>query len=228
MSESNQRKQRTDKGKTFVTHRDISILTWIGEQYAARLDQVQQLLGRDSERETKVEGELTVSSAHSVINRWKELGFVKSDRYFYRQPSWVWLTSQGLKQMGFSYSYQKPSLSTLDHLYWINQVRLYVEAKRGEEIEWTSEREMRSLGKKAHYADAQIHYQGKLIGIEVELSRKKQVTILPILQSLTDDYETIWYFARNRVRGVVEGAVALLSEPEQRKIRIYSLEELSL
>src|SRR6266568_8461087 len=42
------RKTRCDKGQIQLTDRDLWVLHWIAEQYAARLDQVQNLLGQEA------------------------------------------------------------------------------------------------------------------------------------------------------------------------------------
>jgi hypothetical protein len=40
------RKQRSDAGQPQLTQRDLLLLPWIAHQYAARIDQVQELLSR--------------------------------------------------------------------------------------------------------------------------------------------------------------------------------------
>jgi hypothetical protein len=40
------RKERRDKGKKLIKPRDLVVLLWIAQQYAARLDHVQELLSR--------------------------------------------------------------------------------------------------------------------------------------------------------------------------------------
>jgi hypothetical protein len=40
------RKQRSDAGQPQLTQRDLLILPWIAHQYAARIDQVQELPSR--------------------------------------------------------------------------------------------------------------------------------------------------------------------------------------
>jgi len=44
--EKKQRKVRRDKGLIMATERDLACLTWIGEMYAARVDQVRRLISR--------------------------------------------------------------------------------------------------------------------------------------------------------------------------------------
>jgi hypothetical protein len=46
MQEKQPRKPRCDRGQIQVTERDLWVLRWIGEQYAVRLDHLQELLGR--------------------------------------------------------------------------------------------------------------------------------------------------------------------------------------
>ena len=69
----------------------------------------------------------------------------------------------------------------LDHLYWVNQVRLYCERKRGGEMVWRGERELRRT-RQAHQVDAEIETAQGVIGVEVELTRKKLEVIQAIVE----------------------------------------------
>ena len=69
-------KQRRDKGKKLIKRRDRVTLPWIAEQYAAGIDQVQELLSRMPGRGGKPVSAtgLTMSAVLQVVDRWVTLG----------------------------------------------------------------------------------------------------------------------------------------------------------
>ncbi len=173
------RKQRSDKGNIYMTDRDLAVLTWIGEQYAARLDQVQMLLGRQPGRGATHTDHISESSARDVVNRWRRAGWVHTEKFREHELFWAWLTSLGLRKCGLPYKYFNLSTSRLEelkHLYAINAVRMDLE-KEGP-THWISERHLamgitREKGKQVlHQADAIIHEPDSVIAIEVELTPK--------------------------------------------------------
>src|ERR1700680_2729507 len=77
-------KQRRDKGKKLIKRRDRVVLPWIAEQYAARVDQVRELLSRmpgHGGRPVSPTG-LTMSAVLQVIDRWVALGLVEYRRIY--------------------------------------------------------------------------------------------------------------------------------------------------
>src|SRR5437660_6235848 len=90
--------------------RDLEALRWVGEQYACRLDQLQVLLGRLGGR-----GALSASAARSVVSRWETLGMAARGSFIAGEPSWVWLTRQGLRQAGLAFRVVEPKPWTLPH-----------------------------------------------------------------------------------------------------------------
>ena len=134
------RKQRWDHGSIQMTTRDLQVLTWIGEQYAARFDQVQNLLSRAGPvRPALYPERLSETRTREIITRWRAAGLVEMDRILHREPAWIWLSSSGLGETSLSYRYLRPKPSVVHHLYYINQVRLML-AKERPEAFWTSER----------------------------------------------------------------------------------------
>src|SRR5205809_1856385 len=73
------RKERRDKGSRLIKPRDLVVLLWIAQQYAARLDQVQELLSRMPGRGGKKISTtgLTLSAVLQVVDRWVALGLVE-------------------------------------------------------------------------------------------------------------------------------------------------------
>ena len=71
MEEKQTRKPRSDKGRVQLRERDLTSLRWIAEQYAVRLDQLRNLLGRDAGRGAKEKGVISENAVRLVVSRWK-------------------------------------------------------------------------------------------------------------------------------------------------------------
>lgn len=230
---SKPRKPRRDKGRVMLTPRDVTVLTWIGEQYGVRLDQLQHLLGRDAQRETLEEGIVSEGTAKRVLKRWRTANWAESRKIFYRQPAWIWLTRRGLSLMGFSYRPWKPkAASNLEHIYWINHIRLFVEQQLEEqEFTWVSERTLKQEGARegeSHYADAEILTPAGTVGVEVELSRKGDQDLQAIVHDLAGAYQTVYYFTANQAHESVTRILSDLPETLRQRFLIYNLEEITI
>ncbi len=199
------RKKRKDADAIRLLARDELVLTWIGQQYAMRLDQIQELLGQRVGQGAAHENQITESATRNVIARWKKAGWVQARRIDAEEPLWVWLTKEGLRRVGLTYQYQ--SLDSMskhdrDHLYAITDVRLELDDGT-EGIEWTSERTLlqgvkRVAGReRIHRPDAVFACGDDLIAIEVELSRKTVPLLSHILEDLVSkkDYQGHAYYA---------------------------------
>lgn len=225
-----ERKARKDKGSVRLTERDQMALQWVGDQYAVRIDQLQRLLGRQAQKTTKVEGAVGEATAAGVVERWGRLGFVETRKPFYKQPGWVWLSRHGLKQLDLPYSYREPALSLLQHIYWVNHARLFVEGEYRQNVEWTSERRLvpdRARERSRHYVDAEIQVQDYRVGIEIELTPKAKGSVEAIVRDLLQEYETIWYFTTPATRRLVEGAVSDSGADARERVKIYDLTQIA-
>src|SRR5947209_20516489 len=78
-----------------LTARDLEILRWIGEQCAARADQVACLLARHAGSGLQIPGQLSESATRVWRTRMKRIGAIGEVRGFYNEPSYVWLTTRG-------------------------------------------------------------------------------------------------------------------------------------
>lgn len=227
------KKPRRDKGLTIIGPRDLKALEWIAEQYVATLDQVQTLLGQEPGRETKAEGCLSTSAARQVIARWRKLGYVEQEKLLTSSPTWVWLTREGLLQLGGRYQFYTPRLGALAHLHAINTVRLYMESQRTAD-RWKSERTLRAeqpqyaSGEGApHLPDAELWTSRGTFAIEVELTMKEHSRLLHILCELASNYYTVLYFASASSFAAVETAKGQLAQEVQLKLQIYHLEKVN-
>jgi hypothetical protein len=218
------RKLRRDKGQIRLNPRDLLSLTWIGEQYAVRLDSLQVLLGRQAEQVTKVEQKITESSTRRVLDRWKQENLVVGRKILSREPEWVWLTAHGLRQMDLPYKPKDPSVGQLRHLHLVNQIRLHAEVKYPEFQSWRGERQMRhehSHNPKFHVPDGEvIRTDGHIIAVEIERTLKSRRRVAEIVEKLDTQYAVVWYFVTPETRTVVEAATVKARD----KFRVLNLE----
>ena len=239
-------RQRRDKGKKLIKPRDLVVLIWIAQQYAARLDQVQELLSRLPGQGGKPvsPGGLTLSAVLQVVDRWVALDLVDYQRIYEGEPGWVWLTPHGLALLHLPYARLTPKASTFPHLYHINRVRLELE-RRHPDFRWTSERTLRAAQPRReegavvpHVPDAQVQAP-KLVGVEVERSPKSDKELDAILTELlitgcpSSDggdplrYNTVWYFVQPATRTCVERARNRLPPDCQPRVKVLSLDTLT-
>jgi hypothetical protein len=208
------------------------LLTWIGEQYAVRLDQLQVLLGRRAQAPTQADGLVSADTARRVVTRWAKAGWVEHRRVFHRQPEWVWLTRAGMQLAGLEYLAGQPSPVMLNHYRQVNRVRLSVE-ERHPAAGWTCERSLKSQRQRdrdTHYADAEIRIGEATVGLEVELSVKKAAQLAAIVAGLAREYRTVWYFVEPVKPNVLPGvrqAIGYLPPAEQRRFKLYNIETLT-
>lgn len=240
------RKERRDKGTKLIKPRDLIVLLWIAQQYAVRLDHVQDLLSRmpgRGGRQVSPSG-LTLSAVLQVVDRWVTLGLVEYKRIYDGEPGWVWVTPSGLRMLHLPFARHTPAESTLLHLHHINRVRLEVE-HRHPGFQWVSERMLRAAQARreegslvAHLPDAQVRAP-KAIALEVERSPKSSKELDDILTELLVTgtpagdvehpliYTTVWYFVTEHTRRVVEEARDRLPTELQTRVKVYSLETLA-
>lgn len=224
---STETKKREDHGVIAPMPRDIFALTWIGDQYAIRLDHLQVLLGQYKESDKP----LSIGATRNLVGRWKEAGWVETRRLMGGDPKWVWLTKKGMGQVSLKYAYKsmETGIEYLNHRHAINEIRLHGGAGV---VTWTSERQL--LQDVAHHPgedllhrpDAEVKWTDEgLIAIEAERSQKKNALLAENLMELVrgeaylrlkmeygitkarkmsqgkqSRYAEIWYFGKKEVR----------------------------
>lgn len=217
------RKPRQDKGKMRWTERDLTVVCWIGEQYAARLDQLAVKLARLTSVPTQTPGTLGEDTVYRLVQRWKQAGVADTLVLLRQQPGWVWLTREGLEQMELPYRFWRPKVQGLAHLYAVNQARLWIE-KRYPTAIWRSERQLnsergfsRKQARGPHRPDAEVEVDGQRIAVEVELSDKVSERLAAILYELARTYAGIWYFCPQATYALIERAIVQLNPPAVRR-----------
>lgn len=223
---------RRDAGQMRWTERDLTVLPWIGEQYAVRFDQLQVLLSRQLLGVTKEAGQVAASTVHARVARWKEAGLVQTAALLQGEPGWVWLTRKGLRQAGLDYPLWQVSLSShLDHLFACNAARLWVEARKPE-AEWRSERTLRSeqawthagirLG---HRPSAELVRERDTVAVEVAGVVEQAQRVREALPDLLARYPGCWYVVGSRARPVLSRLLAELGSAIQARVRLIDLAE---
>jgi hypothetical protein len=219
------RKERSDKGSIKITGRDLEALRFIGEQYAVRFDQLARLLKRPED------GRLSESATRAVVARWEKAGLSASKKLIAGDPRFVWLTRKGLEEVGLAFKPWSPTVVSLAHIFWTNQVRMHTEDRHPESA-WRSERELRN-GRSmqtistdaSHDVDAEIHLPQGVVAVEVELTSKSVERRRSIMAQVAQRYATVWYFAPANVHALLEQTAA--SVPLNERIRIYPLERVA-
>lgn len=219
------RRERSDKGSIKLTERDLTILCFVGEQYAVRLDQLARLLKRPCG------GSLSDSATRAVVARWERAGLTSSRKVIADEPRFVWLTRRGLADVGLDFKPWEPTVVSLAHIFWTNQVRMHTEDRHPESL-WRSERDLRrgrpmqTISTETNHAvDAEIHLPQGVVGVEVELTSKSVERRRSIMNEVAQRYATVWYFAPHNVSVLLEQTAE--SIPQRERIRIYPLERVA-
>jgi hypothetical protein len=163
--------------------RDLTLLSWLAEQYAARTDHLELLLGC---------GPRTVQR---TLARVRGAGLVEVRRILVGDPAWVLPTSSGLRIAGGRFPLWRPRIALLAHVAAVNDVRLHVE-HRSPAAQWTCERLLaRTRSTPAeHLPDGVLLHEGRRIAIEVELTVKSAKRVQAILDELCARFDAVAYF----------------------------------
>jgi hypothetical protein len=172
------RKIRYDRGTIKANDRDILLLTWVADQYAARFDTIVDLARRYPGPGANPNG-ISASAVRQVVARWRLAGWVEHRQILAGEPPWIWLTREGLATFGFTqFKAAPPALNRIRHIHAINCVRLDIQDE-GEQ--WISERMIRAgmfavpqtAEETRHVPDAILVTDTGALAIEVELTQKK-------------------------------------------------------
>jgi hypothetical protein len=174
-----------------LSTRDLRLLCWMGEQYAARLDHLQALM------------DTTMMAVRETVNKLRRLGLVRMERIVAGQPAWVIPTAEGLAACGMADEVWTPALGQLTHVGAMNDVRIHVQT-RTPQAHWISERQLmseyegvnagRDSRSREHMPDGVTILEGRSMAVEVELTVKGNVRLETILDELARRYDAILYF----------------------------------
>jgi hypothetical protein len=193
-----------------VTERDITVLRWIGEQFAVRADVIRWLLGGARP--------LSEGRTRQVIDRWRRAGLVNQRRFFLGAEQVVWPTREGLRLVLDGYRARTPALSMLAHIHAVSLVRLGLE-RRGATGDWVPERALYRArpSPDVHVADGEYTDRaGCRTAVEVELTVKAAERLRRIIGDLTLEYDRVVYVTGDgRVGAAVRAAVHALGEADR-------------
>jgi hypothetical protein len=176
----------TDAG---ITDRDVAVLRWLGQQYAARSDVLRVVLGRLSPGSPRVAGQLGEETLRQILDRWEDRGLVERDRLL--GHLWVAPTPKALRLVGLDVRAWSFVIPQLAHVHAVGVVRLALEPSIPEGGRWLSERELRREAGKSLVPDGVVQLPDdpdtqagaglygedvdplpKRVAVEVELTRK--------------------------------------------------------
>jgi hypothetical protein len=173
---------RPQTPRALLHPRDLMLLGWLGEQYAARADQLEVLLGCGPR------------SVQRVIARLRDAGLVSTYRLLVGEPVWVTPSRAGLRACGCEFKVWQPKLGLLHHTRAVNDVRLHVQARSPSAV-WVCERALaREREPGEHLADAVVVMEGQRVAVEVELTVKSERRVRAIVEELTARFDLVLYF----------------------------------
>ncbi len=194
-TEQTGRRRRCDYGSVKASERDLQLLYLVGEQYAVTVPQIARLIGR------------SIHTARALRDRWKKAGWVGSGQLAIQAPSFVWLTVRGAAGVESPFRVWQPNHGLARHIEAVTDVRLLFE----HELhlgEWECERAVGQRlaqpgGRREHLPDGVLHTSDGRIAIEVELTLKSRGRLGAIVDELSLEYDQVWYFAPERLLGVL-------------------------
>ncbi|MGH2409927.1 MAG: hypothetical protein ACRDGS_06090 [Chloroflexota bacterium] len=169
-------------GHELLRRRDLEVLGWLAEQYGARIDQLEVLVGC---------GPRTVQR---TVARLRDAGLVTTRRVLVDEQAWVLPTSAGMAACSSGFGTWRPRIGSLAHVAAVNDVRLHVQG-RAPSTEWLPERVLardRLAGE--HLPDGVAIIEGRKVAIEVELTVKSRRRVTAILDELTGRFDAVLYF----------------------------------
>jgi hypothetical protein len=193
-NEQSGRRRRRDQGTYRVSERDVELLGLIADQYAVTLDQLARLIGR------------SCRTARGLRDRWCNAGWTHSAKLAVNLPPFVWLTRHGSRQVGSPYRIWDPNPGLATHIEAVTNVRVLLERelRLGH---WECERSLAQTwpsrsANRPHLPDAVLACDER-IAVEVELTLKSRARLETIVEQLSWDYDSVWYFAPERLRAAL-------------------------
>jgi DNA-binding MarR family transcriptional regulator len=169
-------------GHEVLRRRDLEVLGWLAQQYGARADQLEVLMGC---------GPRTVQR---TLARLRAAGLVQSSRVLVGEPAWLTPTAAGMAACGAGCGVWRPRIGLLAHVAAVNDVRLHIQG-RAPSTEWVPERVLaRERRAGEHLPDGVAITEGRRVAIEVELTVKSRERVTAILDELSGRFDAVLYF----------------------------------
>lgn len=172
-----------------LSRRDLWLLCWAGEQFAARFDHLQALTGT------------SIHMVRHIVRRMRVAGVARQERIVVGELPWLLPTAEGLAACGLPYKEWKPTLGYLNHVKAVNDARIHVQTVTPH-VEWRSERQQwveyetrRPSGRaRNRLPDGLVVNEGRTMAVEVELGLKGVREIERKLDELTRRYDSVLYY----------------------------------
>ena len=243
------RKIRSDKGKRFLSNRDLKVLRWIAEQHGITLDHLHTLLSQDPGANAPYANFISMGAVRMEVARWLAAGWIEKEKSTMKGQTWIWPTSTCVAKLHLPFRAHALSEATRTHLYSVNTVRLALEEMMPH-CRWIGERYLR-LGlahekgyRLPHVPDAEYYLpDGTCVAIEVELTMKRRDELRDILvalvkgqadpdvevdfKSMTKEEQTKWINEMFRKQGeeikrrMNRRSADVRKEPEVTAIKVY-------
>lgn len=169
--------------RSSLSHRDLDVLRFIGEQYAVRADQLARLLACNPR------------TVQRLFARLGEQRLLDVRRLLVGEPAWAIPTLKGLRTAGLPFRAWQARIGSLAHVGAVTDVRLHVQS-RSPHSEWVCERILarEKHDPQEHLADGVVVLDGRRIAIEVELTIKSKRRITMIVDELLHRYDAALYY----------------------------------
>jgi len=169
------------------------------------------------------------TTARQWMTRMRAAGWLKFAPLLAGQTTYLWLTPAGIRQVYLAYTGWEPLPGQLEHLYWITEMRLWLERSHPQ-YSWTCERELQyqlhQEGQRSHAVhipDAELTHANGVIALEVELRPKSLARTTRIMELLLERYSGAWYFVTPATHHIVTAARAELPAHMQQRIFVGGL-----
>ena len=235
------RRVRSDKGEIRATPRDLACIQWIAEMYAANGEHIRRLLSRYPDPDHPPAKKLvSPSTTREQISRWRRAGWISYKRVLATGPGWAYVTRRGLQLVDLDgvFLAKAPSSKRLDHIYAVNQVRLWFDTEF--DYNWQSERlyladlELKRGESSGPIPDGIIYPNGRRTALEIQISEIKGREWDRKLRALLNAYRqtpgsygyeknfsSIWvYVPTQELKDAAEKSRAKFSEDDQARIGI--------
>jgi hypothetical protein len=180
--------------RTGITERELSVLRWVGEQYAVPMALLAELVDRDP----GVGSASAPRLARRLAERLERLGYAGRRHAVGRW--WLVPTRAGLRAAGLDYRVWDLAEHewSLNHLILCARLRLHLAAAYPEAT-WESDRAIRARwhgqGARVRLADGGLHFpDGDAVGIELERYVKKLSRYQGAVADVDPAWSTVWWF----------------------------------
>jgi hypothetical protein len=172
-----------------ITLRDLEVLRWVGEQYAAPLSTVALLVGANASAAS------AARMASRTAERLERLGYAGRRPLIGQQ--WLAPTRRGLRAAGLPYKVDVPAEILLHHITMVGRLRLYLAATEPDAT-WESERAIRQrcAGVPLRRTDGGLWWpDGTATGVELERYVKRPPRYLGIVRNVDPAWTAgVWWF----------------------------------